>query len=299
VLEALVPARARAGETMGKTGKQADRNAAKKAAKSTDAADSEPLGGVAPSDLLERAKALLLGSCAARVLPELQAVLSPENGATNGHAEKPKAEEESEKPKEETATGGQDENGEDNGSGETAPKATVGDKALELFTSIVDELSLFNVLGLAEPKGAEDSKQGWLDLKELELDWGPRSKKSGATSLRIMTNLINNMPQYIHVLLAQMMLRAFFFRSWFACLPWLLFYQIVSLVVPLDGIPQLPQVPIDQCPVKFRVAGAMAIHSLVWFFFLWELVYCTYFIEKLFVPGIVLYHAYAVRPAGK
>jgi len=275
-------------------GKQSDRNAAKKAAKTADAADPEP-NGAAPSDLLERAKTLLLGSCAARVLPELQDLLSPENGATNGHAKKPKAEEASEKPKEEEESEKPKEEEEES----EKPKPVATGSASELFTSISDDLSLFNVLGLAEPKGVEASKQGWLNLKELELDWGPRSKKNGVISTRIMTNLTNNMPQYIHVLLAQMVLRAFLFRSWFACLPWLLLYQVISLYVPLAGIPQLPQVPIDQCPVKFRVAGTMAVHSLVWFFFLWELAYCTYFIEKPLVPGIVLFHAYAVRPAGK
>jgi len=276
---------------MVKAGKQADRSAAKKAAKSP-VDDSEPLGG-APSDLLERAKALLLGSCAATVLPELKDLL--ENGATNGHAKKPKAEEESEKPKEEEESEKPKEEEEEESE---KPKPATG-SASELFTSISDDLSLFNVLGLAEPRGVEASKQGWLDLKELELDWGPRSKKNGVTGARIMTNLTNNMPQYFHVLLVQMVLRAFLFRSFFACLPWLLFYQVVSLYVPLDGIPQLPQVPIDQCPVKFRVLGTMAIHSLVWFFFLYELVYCTYFIEKPFVLGFVLYHAYAVRPSAK
>lgn len=117
--------------------------------------------------------------------------------------------------------------------------------------------------------------------------------------------MYNNMPQYLHLLLALMMLRAFLFRSWFACLPWLVGYQYLSLWIPLDGmpaalvsiIPQASQVPVEKCPVKFRVAASAGIHLLVWLFFIFEVLWKMWFFEKGLVMGLIAYHAYAVKPA--
>jgi hypothetical protein len=296
--------------TMGKAGKQSDRNAKK----NPKVEDTEPATAVSASELMERAKALFVGTCLATNAMELKDLLTaPEvaanghtNGHSNGHSEKLKEttednEEKQEEKKEEDKTEGEKgENGnvaKDDGSGAT--KKT-GDAAKDLFSTISVQLNLFNPLGFAEPGDAESSKSAWLEIKEQELDFGPRAKKRGTPAAdRILENVHNNMPQYIHVLLALMCLRAFLFRSWFACLPWLLFYQFASVFVPLTGIPQLPQVPIDQCPVKFRAAGTMAIHALVWFFFALEFVWRMWFFEKFLVLGIVAYHAYAVRPFGK
>jgi hypothetical protein len=166
-----------------------------------------------------------------------------------------------------------------------------------IFGSICAQLSWCNVLGLAEPATGEDAIKAWRALKDLELDFGPRAKRRGSPGLdRITVNLFTNMPQYLHLLLSLMMLRSLLFRSWFACLPWLVGYQVLSVMLPLTPLPQLPQVPLDQVPTKFRVAGTIAIHALVWFFFLFEVVWKTYFFEKIPLIGMFAYHAYAVRP---
>merc|ERR1719478_458533 len=100
-------------------------------------------------------------------------------------------------------------------------------------------------------------------MKGMEIDFGPRAKKGSPGMDRIKINLYANAVQYAHVLLALMMLRAFLFRSYFACLPWLACYQVLSLFVPLEGLPQLPQVPVEKVEAKFRVVGAVALHALV------------------------------------
>lgn len=287
---------------MGKAGKQADRQAAKKAAKQEDT--EPPASSISASALVERANDLLVGCCAAKVLPGLKDVLTaPEGSASNGSksqkaASDTQASESNDADNEDEKKEGDSIEGEKND--EAAPEKKVADPASELFSTIRDQLSLFNLLGLADPADEDSAKKAWLALKDLELDWGPRSKKRGTPATdRILENVHNNLPQYLHIMLALMVLRAFLFRSWFACLPWLLFYQIASIFIPLEGISQLPQVPIEKCPVKFRVAGTMAIHCLVWFFFLVEFVYRAYFFEKFFVLGLITYHAYAVRPEGK
>lgn len=288
---------------MGKVGKQADRQAAKKAAKTQE--DTEPpAGSISASAFVERAKALLVGCCAAKVLPELKDILNAPGGAASNGSKTQKDAEEM-KAQESNEADNQDEKKKGDGSeGEKREDASAekegADPASELFSAIRGHLSLFNLLGLAEPADEDSAKKAWFALKDLELDWGPRSKKRGTpVADRILENVHNNLPQYLHIMLALMMLRAFLFRSWFACLPWLLFYQIASVIIPLEGISQLPQVPIEKCPVKFRAAGTMTIHCLVWLFFLFEFVYRSYFFEKFFVLALITYHAYAVRPAGK
>merc|ERR1719453_2100621 len=143
-------------------------------------------------------------------------------------------------------------------------------------------------------------------MKGLEFDGGPRAKKRGSPAMdRIFKNIESFLPQYIHLLLALMMLRAFLFRSWFACLPWLVGYQYLSLWVPLEGpfqpMPQVPDVGehLEKCPIKFRVAASVGIHVLVWLFFLYEALWKMWFFEKFLVLGLIAYHAYAVRPSDK
>merc|ERR1719171_2188439 len=170
----------------------------------------------------------------------------------------------------------------------------------QVFDFLKKRLVWYNSLGLAEPASAEEALGAWKDLKDLEIDYGPRPRKNQSPGLdRMKVNIHNNFVQYLHVLLALMMLRAFLFRSWFACLPWLVGYQYLSLWVPLDGIPQLPQVPVEKCPLKFRVAASVGIHVLVWLFFVIEVLYRMWFFEKGLVAGLLVYHAYAVRPADK
>merc|ERR1711862_808928 len=112
---------------------------------------------------------------------------------------------------------------------------------------------------------------------------------------RMKTNLCVNMRQYLHMLLALMMLRSFLFRSFFACLPWLCLYQLASLMIPRGFLEE--KLKVIHVHVGLRTAAAVGIHAFMWFFFLVEAVYRTYFLEKLLYLGIFVAHAYVVRPA--
>jgi len=269
-------------------GKQADRAAKKKASKEEEPSAEPSMEG---SSFQELFKMLFLGSAIMAVAPKLQAIMTDDSKAK---APAKKAEE-----KEQAEGEIVDE----------PEKATEGslDYADTVFAFLKKRLGLaswHNCLGLASPTSAEESMAAWMALKDLELDWGPRPKRNQSPGLdRIKVNLFNNMTQYLHMLLALMMLRAFLFRSFFACLPWLVGYQILSLWVPLDDtpIPQLPQLKehIEKCPLKFRVAASVGIHALVWLFFVYEVLWGMWFYEKGLVIGLFCYHAYAVRPADK
>lgn len=258
-------------------GKQADRNAKKRAAKEEEAADGAP--ATPTRTFIDHLKVLFLGSVILQVAPGMQGIVTDDS-----KAKAPEKEESEKEPVE----------------GETDEKAGMLMYADQAFDFLKERLVWFNCLGLAEPASAEEALKEWVDLKNLEVDYGPRPKKNQSPGLdRIKINLQNNLSQYLHVLLALMMLRAFLFRSWFACLPWLVGYQYLSLWVPLDGIPQLPQVPVEKCPLKFRVAASVGIHLLVWLFFVYETLWNMWFFEKFLVAGLFVYHAYAVRPVDK
>jgi len=260
-----------------RTGKQADRKAEKKA---TQKEDAEPATTASGGDLLGRVKTLFMDSCIAQTAPKLQALLQDVEPA------KPieKKEETEEKENEEKETEAKDE--------------AKGDSAKEIFEGLCTSLTWSNVLGLSEPASHEDAMKAWLALKGMELDFGPRAKRRGSPGLeRIMLNVHNLLPQYLHLMLALMMLRSLLFRSFFACLPWLVGYQVLSILVPLTNLPQLPQVPLEQVPTKFRVAGTVVLHALMLLFFVFEVVWNTYFFEKFFLICLFTYHAYAVRPA--
>jgi len=228
-------------------GKQADRIAKKTKAKTEEA---EPAPVVKGGDFADLFKVLFLGSTVMQVLPNLQSIMTDDSKATA-----PAKNEE----KEEKAEGEDDDQ-----SPAADPPLAYAD---QVFAFLVKRLDWHNCLGLAYPASSEESIAAWMDLKDLEVDYGPRAKRNQSPGLdRIKANLHSNFPQYLHILLALMMLRAFLFRSWFACLPWLVGYQYLSLWVPLDGIPQLPQVPVEKCPLKFRVAASVGLHLLVWFF---------------------------------
>jgi hypothetical protein len=271
---------------MGKQGKQSARNADKKASKREE--EDEPAGSTESGALLKRVKTLALQSCLLQTGPKLKDIL--QNDAPAAAPAQEKAEEKDDKENEETK--------EDEGKEETAEKKD-GDAATALFEAVGDHLHWSNVLGLGEPTSGDAAKQAWLDFKGLEIDWGPRAKRNANPGLdRILMNVPANLPQYLHILLALMVLRAFLFRSFFACLPWLVFYQILSLYI-WEYLEKLPQVPTEKAPVKFRAAGTLAIHALMWLFFLWEAVYKTYILEKIPLIGLFVYHAYAVRPKNK
>merc|ERR1719428_392041 len=114
------------------------------------------------------------------------------------------------------------------------------------------------------------------------------------------------------------MLRAFLFRSWFACLPWLVVYQLLSLIIPTSKVEKLPEIPyvsglipvdkieeqlakipLDEVPLKFRAAGTVAVHTLMWLFFLREVIWKSWFFEKFLLVVLFASHAYVVRPFGK
>merc|ERR1719401_2680202 len=109
-------------------------------------------------------------------------------------------------------------------------------------------------------------------------------------------NVTNMMPQYIHVLLALMTLRAFVFRSYFACLPWLLLYQFISVKLPLDKLPEVPALPLDKVDVKFRLAVTVVLNALVWLFFVYEAVWRVWWPEKFLWLTPICVHAYIVNP---
>ncbi|CAE8624131.1 unnamed protein product [Polarella glacialis] len=249
--------------------KQADRNSKKKTVEADEPTEGSPVTG----SIVERAKEVAMGSCLAEV-PQMHALLADDLP----------------EPKE-----SKDENSEG--------EEVVQGSAEGLFSGLKARLAWHNPLGLAATP--EESMESWLAMKGLQVDFGPRARKRGSPAVeRITANLYTNLPQYIHLLLALMMLRSFLFRSYFACLPWLVAYQLLSLAVPLttmakfELIPQIPveQVPLDKVPVKFRVAGTMAIHALIWLFLVYEAVWRTYFFEKVPVIGLFAYHAYAVKP---
>lgn len=264
---------------------QADRKAAKKGTKDLD--EAPPPSGVTMASLGTRMLSLMVGSCAVQVMPKLQTILQAPPGAAK--KEEPKKEEEKTEEKEETE-------GEVSDSAEAKP---MSDDAGEIFATLQNRMVWYNVLGLAEPLTGEQAKDAFLEMKGMELDYGPKAKKGRSVQLdRILVNMDALLPQYLHILLALMMLRAFLFRSFFACLPWLVGYQVASLLLPLTALPQLPQVPLEKVEVKFRVAATMGIHALVWLFFLYEVLWKCWFFEKIPLVGLFAYHAFAVRPKG-
>merc|ERR1719183_1638123 len=59
----------------------------------------------------------------------------------------------------------------------------------------------------------------------------------------------------------------------------------------MENFPQVP--PVES---KFRVAATMGLHVLVWFFFLYELLYKSYILEKIPLIALIAAHAYVVVP---
>merc|ERR1712183_585852 len=127
--------------------------------------------------------------------------------------------------------------------------------AQQLFTTLAERICWCNCLGLGFPLTAEEAMKGWMSMKNQELDWGPRAKRGTPRTDRILRNVTDNMAQYVHVLLVLMLVRTFFLRSFFTCLPWLFGLLMASVYVPLSLLPQVE--------VKFRVAGTMGCLALV------------------------------------
>ncbi|CAK9001120.1 unnamed protein product [Durusdinium trenchii] len=267
--------------------KQQQRNqqkrAAKKEAKAAEeaaavaGAGSRISASITAADLVQSGESLVLGSCIAHYAPKLPDLLK-ENGedATQEKAKEPAEEKESAEAEAER-------------SGAGSPS--------DAFAELTTRLAWSNPLGLARPLSGEDAIAQWKALSQLEVDGGPRKSKRGSPSMdKIMANLSEFLPQYLHILLVLGMLHAFLFRSYFACLPWLVLWQTVSLLVPLETLEQVPQVPLSQCPVKFRVAGTVALHALMLLFFVFELIWCMNFLVKILVFGLLTLHAHSVKP---
>jgi len=255
--------------------KQAERNAGKRAAKKV--VEEEP-EVKEKGDIVGMLKALALESVLATIAPKLPAILKEEPGAA-----KPASPEKAPE-------------GEAEGEAKTDEQPDEGpETAADVFERLSHRLLPLNGLGLWH--SAAGAKEAFLKTKALKFDGGPKSKKKGNPAVeRILANGRANLLQYFHFLFALMLLRAFLFRSWFAFLPWTFFYQTVSVMLPLTSLEKLPQVPLDKCPVKFRVAGTIGLHALVWFFFLYEALFRTYIFEKIAIVGLIAAHGYLVDP---
>jgi len=157
------------------------------------------------------------------------------------------------------------------------------------FEPLVENLSIYNALGL----GLAASREEYRALAKPQLDLGPKAKKGSPVKERLMTNFEKFMHLYLHILLVLMCVRSFLFRSFFACLPWLVGYQMLCLSFPLIRA-KLPQVP----PVEliFRVAATAVLHALMWLFFVYEATFMTYLFEKICLTVIFVGHAYVVSP---
>lgn len=286
---------------MAPTGKQAERRASKKAekAKGEEVAETSESGS-----FVELAKSLAMSSVLAQYALKIPDYAKDGIAIVKGEKKPEKKAEEKaeEKPAEDGKT--QDATAESEKEN-VEPKENVGagdfvveKDACSTFNSIASRLHWSNPLGLSA--SAEESLSAWKTLKNLEIDFGPRAKRNGTPGKdRIMTNLYGNAVQYVHVLLAFMMLRAFLFRSFFACLPWLALYQFLSVFLPLTEFPQLPQIPLEKVPAELRIVATIVFNGLLQLFFAYELIWKTYFFEKIPLIGLIVYHSYAVRPVEK
>jgi len=157
------------------------------------------------------------------------------------------------------------------------------------FEPLIENLSIYNALGL----GLAATPEEYRKLAKPQVDFGPKAKKGSPVKERLVTNFEKFMHLYLHITFALMCVRSFLFRSWFACLPWLLAYQMLCLSFPLIRA-KLPQVP----PVElvFRVAATAVFHALMWLFFVYEATFMTHLFEKILLAVIFVGHAYVVSP---
>jgi hypothetical protein len=249
--------------------------------------------------LTASAKMLIKDSFLVQFAPKLLSVMKANDAILSGEVGKFLApaskKEEKEDKDEKDDNDANDENQPADDDSASPPCST--NEAVEIFTAMKSRLVWHNALALATPATSADSRTMWTALKGLEIDFGPRPSRRGSPKMdRIVTNLYNNLPQYFHVLLFVFMLNCLLFRSWFACLPWLVFYQTLSLAIPLDTLEKFPQAPLSKIPLKFRLAGTMAIHALVWLFFVYEAIWKCHFLMEFWAFGIIVAHALCVVP---
>mmetsp|Transcript_1726 Transcript_1726/g.5433 ORF Transcript_1726/g.5433 Transcript_1726/m.5433 type:complete len:278 (-) Transcript_1726:326-1159(-) len=270
--------------------KQAERNAARKAAKGGAAEEPEPATSGAGGKLTERLVHLAKGSALFHAAPHLPGALNDLKSElqAGGKPKEEKAAEKAPEKEDETTAAGQDE-------GEAAPDAEVKTPENKtLFHSLKARLTVINGLGLFA--SGDDAKQAFQKFKSLEFDGGPRAKKKGTPGMdRLLTNFHDHLPQYVCLLFALMVLRSLLFRSWFACLPWLFLYQVVSCLLPLERTEQVP-VPLEKVPQTARGVATAFLHGLVWLFFVYEVLFRAWWLEWVLVVVLFTAHAYAFRP---
>jgi len=175
---------------------------------------------------------------------------------------------------------------------ETKKEEKEGEEKTNEDGSILKGLTMFNVLGL----GLATTKESWTLLKGLQVEPPAKSKKGSPFQERVGANFERNMPQYIHILFALMCVRALLFRSLFACLPWLVVYQIACLHFDVIKA-KFPQVPPVDFEIRVLVTGTL--HALAWLFFFYEYVAMTHILEKMFLGALFVAHAYVVVPTEK
>eukprot|EP00931_Biecheleriopsis_adriatica_P024262 TRINITY_DN15166_c0_g1_i1.p1 TRINITY_DN15166_c0_g1~~TRINITY_DN15166_c0_g1_i1.p1 ORF type:complete len:294 (-),score=54.34 TRINITY_DN15166_c0_g1_i1:195-1001(-) len=226
-------------------------------------------------ELQELATSLILGSCAMQYVPKLQGLLMPV-GAQEGQQPEEKSSE--------------------TDASEKMPAPNDADD-VSMFATLGSRLAWHNALGLGQPETGAESIEKWLAFKSLEVDMGPKKAKKGNPSMdRVLANFCSHLPQYLHLLLALAMLHALL-RSWFSCLPWLCFYQTASLLIPLETVDKLPQVPLSQVPIKYRTAASLAVHVLLLIFLVYEVMWKMNFLVKFLVISLLTFHAHSVKPA--
>ncbi|CAK9001178.1 unnamed protein product [Durusdinium trenchii] len=170
--------------------KQQQRNqqkrAAKKEAKAAEEAAAVAGAGsrisapITAADLVQSGESLVLGSCIAHYAPKLPDLLK-ENGE-DATQEKAK----------DTLRRSAAMQAERSGAGSPS----------DAFAELTTRLAWSNPLGLARPLSGEDAIAQWKALSQLEVDGGPRKSKRGSPSMdRIMANLSEFLPQYLHILL--------------------------------------------------------------------------------------------------
>jgi hypothetical protein len=152
------------------------------------------------------------------------------------------------------------------------------------FCEVKKELTPYDALGLASSPDA--AKVSWKTFRSHSMKFElPDKKKKGAAKERVITNLEQYAFQYIHILFGLMCVRAFLFRSWFACLPILVVCQFASLKLALPTVDS-----------KVRLAVSTGLHILMWVFFVYETAFMTHFLEKCLLIGMFVGHSYMVAP---
>eukprot|EP00435_Cladocopium_sp_Y103_P009581 s1970_g2.t1 len=276
--------------------KQAQRNQQKRAAKreakaAEEAANAGPVRSSSASSGDLTALSLARGSCIVEYAPKVLDFLKNGENGENGEAKPPKESKDRmfyacrlgrHYPLEpaEPAEGEEGEKAKEEPVAEATASAT--------YAQLSSRLAWMNSLGLAEPKNAEDAVAKWQQIRHLEGIAVPRQDR--CEFLAVPTAIL---PCSVGVgdasrLSVSFLLRLFTLAGAVA--------ETVSLLIPLETMEKVPQVPLSQCPVKFRVAATLALNALMLLFFAWELVWRMNFFVKFLVVGLLTLHAHSVKP---